>query len=91
MAFGDRFSSQEVDDTFDACEIDDDGMIVFAELIAMLTGKTGEEEEGGEAAAYSLLLKRTRCSLLMNPLSLLSSLLIKGIKIPMLEGRVFPE
>lgn len=49
MTWGDKFSAKEVDDAFDAMEIDDNGKIDTAALITMLTG--AEEEEGtGEAA-----------------------------------------
>lgn len=49
MTWGDKFSSKEVDDAFDAMEIDDNGMIDTAALITLLTGAE-EEGETGEAA-----------------------------------------
>jgi len=48
MTWGDKFSAKEVDDAFDAMDIDDNGKIDTAALITLLTGS--EEEEGGEAA-----------------------------------------
>jgi len=48
MTWGDKFSAKEVDDAFDAMEIDDNGKIDTQALITLLTGS--EEEEGGEAA-----------------------------------------
>lgn len=48
MAFGDKFTSQEVDDAFEQMDIDEDtGMIDSTSLISMLcagAGKEGEEE-----------------------------------------------
>jgi len=49
MTWGDKFSAKEVDDAFDAMEIDDNGKIDTAALITMLTGAE-EEEATGEAA-----------------------------------------
>ncbi|GAB0087395.1 Myosin regulatory light chain 2 [Sergentomyia squamirostris] len=45
MAWGDKFSANEVDDAFDQMIIDDKGGIDTAALISMLTGKDEEEEE----------------------------------------------
>lgn len=50
MTWGDKFTSKEVDDAFDAMEIDDAGKIDTAALIQLLTGKDEEEEGAGEAA-----------------------------------------
>lgn len=50
MTWGDKFTSKEVDDAFDAMEIDDNGMIDTAALISLLTGAEEGEGEGGEAA-----------------------------------------
>ena len=48
MAFGDKFTSKEVDDVFENVEYDEDtGMIDCDELIAMLTA-AGSEEEAAE-------------------------------------------
>lgn len=50
MSYGEKFSSDEVDDAFDQMVIDDKNMIDTQALIEMLTGKGEEEEgEGGEA------------------------------------------
>lgn len=49
MTWGDKFSAKEVDDAFDAMDIDDAGKIDTQALITMLTG-AGEEEGEGEAA-----------------------------------------
>lgn len=49
MTWGDKFSSDEVDDAYDQMVIDDKGFIDTAKLIAMLTAR--EEEEEGEGAA----------------------------------------
>ncbi|XP_063226803.1 myosin regulatory light chain 2 [Bacillus rossius redtenbacheri] len=49
MTWGDKFSSDEVDDAFDQMVIDDKGYIDTAKLITMLTASAEEEEE--EAAA----------------------------------------
>lgn len=49
MTWGDKFSAKEVDDAFDAMEIDDKGRIDTAALINLLTGSQ-DDEEGGEAA-----------------------------------------
>lgn len=51
MTFGDKFTSQEVDDAFDQMEIDDQGFINTSKLIAMLTASAEEGEEGGEGEA----------------------------------------
>lgn len=48
MTWGDKFSSKEVDDAFDAMEIDDQGRIDTEALITLLTGSAEEGE--GEAA-----------------------------------------
>lgn len=50
MTWGDRFNAKEVDDAFDAMEIDDNGKIDTQALITLLTASKDEEEEGGEAA-----------------------------------------
>ena len=50
MTWGDKFSSKEVDDAFDAMEIDDKGRIDTNALIALLTAGAEDEEGGGEAA-----------------------------------------
>lgn len=49
MTWGEKFSSKEVDDAFDAMEIDDNGRIDTQALITLLTASK-EDEEGGEAA-----------------------------------------
>lgn len=49
MTWGDKFTSKEVDDAFDAMEIDDNGKIDTNALITLLTGSE-EEGETGEAA-----------------------------------------
>lgn len=50
MAFGDKFTAQEVDDAFDQMELDEDtGMIDSNSLIAMLCA--GASKEGEEEAA----------------------------------------
>lgn len=49
MTWGDKFTAKEVDDAFDAMDIDDKGRIDTAALINLLTGSQ-EDEEGGEAA-----------------------------------------
>lgn len=49
MTWGDKFSSKEVDDAFDAMDIDDNGRIDTQGLITLLTASK-EDEEGGEAA-----------------------------------------
>lgn len=49
MTWGDKFSSKEVDDAFDAMEIDDNGRIDTHALINLLTAAP-DDEEGGEAA-----------------------------------------
>jgi len=48
MTWGDKFTAKEVDDAFDAMEIDDNGRIDTQALITLLTA--AQEEEGGEAA-----------------------------------------
>ncbi|XP_045475571.1 myosin regulatory light chain 2 [Harmonia axyridis] len=50
MTWGDKFSAKEVDDAFDAMDIDDNGRIDTAALITLLTASQEEGEEGGEAA-----------------------------------------
>jgi len=50
MTWGDKFTRKEVDDAFDAMEIDDNGKIDTAALLTMLTGAEEESAEGGEAA-----------------------------------------
>ena len=50
MTWGDKFSSDEVDDAYDQMQIDGSGRIDTASLISMLTASAQEEEEGGEAA-----------------------------------------
>ncbi|KOB70661.1 Myosin light chain 2 [Operophtera brumata] len=49
MTWGDVFTLKEVDEAYDAMDIDDKGMIDTQKLIAMLTS-SAEEEDGGEAA-----------------------------------------
>lgn len=49
MTWGDKFSSKEVDDAFDAMDMDDKGRIDTAGVIQLLTGAQ-DDEEGGEAA-----------------------------------------
>jgi len=48
MTWGDKFTAKEVDDAFDAMDIDDNGKIDTQALITLLTA--AQEEEGGEAA-----------------------------------------
>lgn len=48
MTWGEKFSSKEVDDAFDAMEIDDNGRIDTDALVTLLTGAAEEGE--GEAA-----------------------------------------
>lgn len=51
MTWGDKFSSEEVDDAYDQMTIDDKGFIDTQKLITMLTASAEEEGEGeGEAA-----------------------------------------
>jgi len=50
MTWGDKFTSREVDDAFDAMDIDDAGKIDTAALITLLTGAEEEGEATGEAA-----------------------------------------
>nr|XP_023029852.1 myosin regulatory light chain 2 [Leptinotarsa decemlineata] len=51
MTWGDKFSAKEVDDAFDAMDIDDNGRIDTQGLITLLTAAEKEEGEGeGEAA-----------------------------------------
>ncbi|KAF5278487.1 hypothetical protein FQA39_LY05976 [Lamprigera yunnana] len=49
MTWGDKFSAKEVDDAFDAMEIDDQGKIDTLALIQLLTAAPEEEEEGAAA------------------------------------------
>jgi len=49
MTWGDKFSAKEVDDAFDAMEIDDKGRIDTLALISLLTAAPEEEEEGAAA------------------------------------------
>lgn len=49
MTWGDKFTAKEVDDAFDAMDIDDAGKIDTTALITLLTGAE-EEGETGEAA-----------------------------------------
>ncbi|RZC33944.1 hypothetical protein BDFB_013068 [Asbolus verrucosus] len=49
MTWGDKFSAKEVDDAFDAMDIDDKGRIDTAALIQLLTAAPEDEGEG-EAA-----------------------------------------
>ncbi|XP_050304656.1 myosin regulatory light chain 2 [Anthonomus grandis grandis] len=49
MTWGDKFTAKEVDDAFDAIDIDDNGRIDTAALITLLTA-SAEEEGEGEAA-----------------------------------------
>jgi len=49
MTWGDKFSAKEVDDAFDAMEIDDKGRIDTLALIQLLTAAPEEEEEGAAA------------------------------------------
>lgn len=48
MTWGEKFSAKEVDDAFDAMDIDDNGRIDTEALITLLTGAKDEGE--GEAA-----------------------------------------
>ncbi|MBD3011546.1 EF-hand domain-containing protein [Streptomyces sp. 5-10] len=50
MTWGEKFSAKEVDDAFDAMDIDDNGRIDTQALITLLTAAQEEGEEGGEAA-----------------------------------------
>jgi len=45
MIFGDKFTSDEVDDAFDNMEIDDSNRIDCAAIVGMLTASTKEEDE----------------------------------------------
>ncbi|KAL7642699.1 UNVERIFIED_CONTAM: hypothetical protein RMT77_007264 [Armadillidium vulgare] len=45
MAFGNKFSTKEVDDAFEQMEIDDNGKIDGNELIAMLTASAKKDED----------------------------------------------
>jgi len=47
--WGDKFTQKEVNETLDACEVDDNGKINTGGIIALLTAKN-EEEEGAEPA-----------------------------------------
>lgn len=49
MTWGDKFNNKEVDDAFDAMDIDDKGRIDTQALITLLTGAADDEGEG-EAA-----------------------------------------
>lgn len=49
MTWGDKFTAKEVDDAFDAMEIDDKGRIDTQALIQLLTAAPEDEGEG-EAA-----------------------------------------
>lgn len=48
MTWGEKFTAKEVDDAFDALDIDDNGRIDTQGVITLLTA--AQEEEGGEAA-----------------------------------------
>ncbi|KAG5884583.1 Myosin regulatory light chain 2 [Gonioctena quinquepunctata] len=50
MTWGEKFTSKEVDDAFDAMEIDDNGRIDTQALIVLLTASKEDEEGEGEAA-----------------------------------------
>lgn len=50
MTWGEKFSSDEVDDAYDQMLIDGQGRIDTGSLIAMLTASAQEDEDGGEAA-----------------------------------------
>lgn len=50
MTWGDKFTAKEVDDAFDAMEIDDNGRIDTQALITLLTAAQEEGEGEGEAA-----------------------------------------
>uniref|UniRef100_A0A146LEQ1 Myosin regulatory light chain 2 n=1 Tax=Lygus hesperus TaxID=30085 RepID=A0A146LEQ1_LYGHE len=49
MTWGDKFTAKEVDDAFDAMDIDDKGGIDTLALIQLLTAAPEEEEEGAAA------------------------------------------
>lgn len=49
MTWGDKFSAKEVDDAFDAIDIDDNGRIDTQGVITLLTA-AAEDEGEGEAA-----------------------------------------
>lgn len=49
MTWGDKFTPKEVDDAFDAMDIDDKGRIDTASVINLLLGAQ-DDDEGGEAA-----------------------------------------
>ncbi|XP_071517474.1 myosin regulatory light chain 2-like [Panulirus ornatus] len=52
MAFGDKFTSAEVDDAFEQMDLDEDTGIIDADaLIGMLCAGSGKEGEGEEATA----------------------------------------
>ncbi|XP_046383962.1 myosin regulatory light chain 2 [Ischnura elegans] len=51
MTWGDKFSSDEVDDAYEQMVIDDKGFIDTQKLITMLTASAEEGEEGGEGEA----------------------------------------
>lgn len=44
MAWGDRFTQKEINDSFDAMEIDDNNKIDTKALIALLTAATEDED-----------------------------------------------
>ncbi|CAH1260236.1 unnamed protein product [Diabrotica balteata] len=50
MTWGEKFTGKEVDDAFDAMEIDDNNRIDTQALITLLTAAEKEEGEEGEAA-----------------------------------------
>jgi len=50
MTWGEKFTSDEVDDAYDQMLIDGQGRIDTGSLIAMLTASAQEDEDGGEAA-----------------------------------------
>lgn len=49
MTWGDKFTGKEVDDAFDAMDIDDKGRIDTQSVISLLLGAQ-DDDEGGEAA-----------------------------------------
>ncbi|XP_071455138.1 myosin regulatory light chain 2 [Hetaerina americana] len=51
MTWGDKFSSDEVDDAYEQMTMDDKGFIDTQKLITMLTASAEEGEEGGEGEA----------------------------------------
>jgi Ca2+-binding EF-hand superfamily protein len=50
MTWGEKFTSDEVDDAYDQMQIDGQGRIDTGALIQMLTASAQEDEDGGEAA-----------------------------------------